>query len=180
MTKKWTGEERRKFIVHKLKVAQAPIRGQALAEMTNVSRQVIVTDIALLKTSQVPIIGTNRGYLYVHEQPESNQFRKVIVCQHTPEQTEEELQLIVDCGVTVVDVTVEHSYYGEITGSLMLSSRFDVAQFMDVIESGEASLLSVLTGGVHLHTLEADSMEKIDAACDALKKANILLTMDSK
>lgn len=176
MTKKWTGEERRQFIVHKLKMAKGPIRGQALAEMTNVSRQVIVTDIALLKTSQMPIIGTNRGYLYVQEKPENERYRKVVVCQHTPEQTEEELQLIVDCGVTVVDVIVEHSFYGEITGSLMISSRFDVAQFMDVIETGEASLLSVLTGGVHLHTLEADSMEKIDAACRVLQEANMLLT----
>lgn len=178
MSKKWSGDERRQFIIHQLKTSDEPIRGQTLAEMANVSRQVIVTDIALLKTSQVPIIGTNRGYLFVQEQPENNQFRKVVVCQHTPEQTEEELQMIVDCGVTVVDVTVEHSYYGEITGSLMLSSRFDVTQFMKVIESGEASLLSVLTGGVHLHTLEADSMEKINAACVALEKANILLTMD--
>src|SRR5690625_718659 len=144
--------------------------------MADVSRQVIVTDIALLKTSQIPIIGTNRGYLYVHEQPGTNQFRKVVVCQHTPEQTEEELQLIVDCGVTIVDVTVEHPFYGELTGSLMISSRFDVTQFMNVIENEEASLLSVLTGGVHLHTLEADSMEKIDAACRVLQEANMLLT----
>ncbi len=178
MSKKWTGEERRNFIIDTLKMSKEPIRGQKLAEMVNVSRQVIVTDIALLKTSQVPIIGTNRGYLYVQEQPEENRYRKVVVCQHSPEQTEEELQLIVDCGVTIVDVTVEHPFYGELTGSLMISSRFDVTQFMNVIENEEASLLSVLTAGVHLHTLEADSMEKIDAACEALKKAKILLTTD--
>src|SRR5690625_3253045 len=174
--KKMTGEERRALIIHLLKNSKEPIRGKTLAEKTNVSRQVIVTDIALLKTANEPIIGTNRGYLYMQEETSTEMHRRVIVCSHTPEQTKLELETIVDFGVTILDVIVEHPFYGDLTGSLMISSRFDVEQFLNVISTQEASLLSVLTGGVHLHTIEADSIEKLDAACEALQSAGILLT----
>ena len=174
--KKMTGEERRAYIIHLLKNSKEPIRGKTLAEKTNVSRQVIVTDIALLKTGDEPIIGTNRGYLYIQDETSTKLHRRVIVCNHTPEQTKLELKTIVDFGVSIIDVIVEHPYYGDLTGSLMISSRFDVEQFINVISTQEASLLSVLTGGVHLHTIEADSIEKLDGACEALQKLGILLT----
>lgn len=169
-----TGNERREFIVQLLKKSTQPIKGQDIADQTNVSRQVIVTDMALLKTRNEPIIATNRGYLYLHEQPEDHLFRRVIVCHHSPDRTKEELDRIVDCGVTVVDVIVEHPVYGDLTGSLRLSSRYDVEQFLLTISKHEASLLSELTDGVHLHTIEADAIEKLDAACDALRDAGIL------
>lgn len=171
-----SGAKRRKFIIQQLKESKQPITGGELANKTNVSRQVIVTDIALLKTSNEPIIATNRGYLYLREQSSDQMYRKVIICCHSPEQTKEELETIVDCGVTIVDVIVEHPIYGDLTGSLMLSSRYDVDQFITALSNYEASLLSVLTDGIHLHTLEADSMDKIDAACHALQEAGILYT----
>src|SRR5690625_3477644 len=168
---KMTGEERRVYIVELLKNATEPITGQMLAEKTGVSRQVIVTDIALLRTSDEPIIATSRGYIYQIASPREGLYRKVIVCKHTPEQTRKELEAIVDCGVTVVNVIVEHPFYGDLTGSLMLNSRYDVNRFMEAFTNQEAKLLSVLTGGVHLNTLESDSMAKIAADCDVLKRA---------
>lgn len=169
-----SGKERRAFIIQMLKDSKEPVTGQELAEKTDVSRQVIVTDVALLKTANEPIIATNRGYLYFQEQTSEQLYRKVIACNHTPEQTKDELEIIVDCGVTVTDVTVEHPIYGELTGSLRIASRYDVEQFITSLQKFDAPLLSVLTGGVHLHTLEADSLDKINAACDALKEANYL------
>lgn len=62
-----------------------------------------------------------------------------------------ELNTMVDNGCTVVDVIVEHPLYGQLTGPLQLSSRYDVAQF--IARSHTAQPLSVLTGGIHLHTL---------------------------
>lgn len=52
---------------------------------------------------------------------------------------------MVDNGCTVVDVIVEHPLYGQLTGPLQLSSRYDVAQF--IARSHTAQPLSVLTGG---------------------------------
>ena len=42
---------------------------------------------------------------------------------------EEELQILVDHGVRVLDVIVEHPLYGEMRGSLMIESRADVQDF---------------------------------------------------
>ncbi|MEI3614951.1 transcription repressor NadR [Pseudogracilibacillus sp. SO30301A] len=171
-----TGDERRKYIIDLLKQNDKPLTGKMLAEKTGVSRQVIVTDIALLRTSEEPIIATSRGYLYYQQKTQNDTFRKVIVCKHTPEETKKELELMVDCGVTVVDVIVEHPFYGELIGSLMVKSRYEVEQFVQSFSQNNAAPLLILTGGIHLHTIESDSQEKIDAACNALKKAGILVT----
>lgn len=170
------GEERRNYIVETLKRSTSPITGKILAEETGVSRQVIVTDMALLKTSNEPIIATNRGYLYMDKDSNKALHQKVILCQHSPERAQEELEIIVDCGVTVVDVMVEHPFYGELTGSLMVRSRFDVEQFITAISEEEAALLSELTDGIHLHTIEADAEDKINQACEHLQAAGILFT----
>ena len=177
MTKeRMLGKERRKYIVTKLQASTEPVTGKTLAEETGVSRQVIVTDMALLKTSNEPIIATNRGYIYMDKKENEYTHQKVIICQHTPEQARKELEIIVDYGVTVVDVIVEHPFYGELTGSLMIRSRFDVEQFLTAISTEEASLLSELTDGIHLHTIEADSEEKLQQACEQLQEAGILYT----
>lgn len=173
-----TGKERRAYIIKQLKTSEQPITGNRLAEKTGVSRQVIVQDVSLLKAKNQPIIATNRGYLLIREKKEENMLKRVIVCKHSAAQTEAELNLIVDHGVSVQDVSVEHPFYGELTGSLMISSRLEVKQFIEKIREKKAALLSDLTDGVHLHTLKADSEEKLDAACSALRDAGILLKTD--
>ncbi|QTN01258.1 HTH domain-containing protein [Sediminibacillus dalangtanensis] len=172
---KLTGEKRRGTILQWLKDAKNPITGGELAEKTNVSRQVIVQDISLLKAKNEPIMATSQGYLYIRETPEEFLHKRVIACTHRPDQTKEELYLLVDHGVTVKDVRIEHPVYGDLTASIMVSSRHEVDQFLDKIHSTNAAYLSQLTDGTHLHTLEADTEEKLDAACTALEKADILI-----
>src|SRR5699024_1696771 len=170
------GEKRRKYIVSKLQTSTQTVTGKTLEEETGVSRQVIVTDMALLKTSNEPIIATNRGYIYMDKKENEYIHQKVIICKHTPEQERKELEIIVDHGVTVVNIIVENTLYGELTCSLMVKSRFDVEQFLTAISIEEASLLSELTDGIHLHTIEADSEEKLNQACEQLEEAGILYT----
>ncbi|MCI1856650.1 MAG: transcription repressor NadR [Sporolactobacillus sp.] len=172
--KRVTGQERRKMILSYLQSADQPVTGNELAGRMNVSRQVIVQDISLIKAQRLPIIATSRGYLYLGKQKQEMKTR-TIVCRHSIEDTARELTLIVECGVTVVNVTVEHPLYGEITGSLMIANRSDVAHFIGKLHSTGASLLSSLTGGVHLHLLEAPYSRQIDNAVQALKKAGILI-----
>lgn len=83
--------------------------------------------------------------------------------------------MLVDHGVTIKDVKVEHPVYGDLTASIMVSNRFDVEQYLQKIEDTNASYLSQLTDGIHLHTIEADSTEKLNAACDALDRAGFLV-----
>jgi uncharacterized protein len=173
---KLLGEERRKQILQWLKETSEPITGGILAERTNVSRQAIVQDISLLKAKNEPIVATSQGYVYLNNNGLTNRKKRVIASCHKPDRTEEELILLVDNGVTVLDVIVEHPVYGEITASLMLRNRRDVLHFMQKINETNAVLLSALTEGVHLHTLEAESEEQLDEACGLLAKKGFLLS----
>ena len=58
-----TGSERRNAIVSHIKNSAVPVSGKALAQEYEVSRQVIVQDIALIRASGHDIISTNRGYI---------------------------------------------------------------------------------------------------------------------
>lgn len=169
------GEKRRELILSWLQDSKEPITGSALADKTNVSRQVIVQDISLLKARNEPIIATSQGYIYFQKDTNGGRVKRVIACHHLLEDTGNELYILVDHGVTVRDVSVEHPIYGDLTGSLMHRNRRDVDIFLKKLNHTGASLLSKLTDGTHLHTIEADSEHQLDEACAALKKAGYLL-----
>ncbi|WP_026689026.1 transcription repressor NadR [Alteribacter aurantiacus] len=176
MTKKWLGEERRSNIVTMLKESDKPITGSAFAEQMNVSRQVIVQDISLLKAKNNPILATSQGYVLVGKEDEKGvKHQRIIVSSHTPAQTKHELFLLVDHGVTVRDVIVEHPVYGDLTASIMVSNRVEAEKFIRKIELNKAAYLSELTGGVHLHTIEAPTEDLLDEAIAVLKKEGYLL-----
>ncbi|MBW3111873.1 transcription repressor NadR [Bacillus sp. MCCB 382] len=173
--KKILGEERRQVILDKLITEQAPITGGDLAKETNVSRQVIVSDITLLKAKGEPIIATSQGYLYMPASNKDFLIERTVACKHSPDRSEEELFLLVDHGVTVKDVRIEHGVYGDLTASIMVSNRKEVEQFMKKIEETGAAFLSELTDGVHLHTLMAQTEQKLDKAEHALEEAGFLI-----
>ncbi|WP_113971475.1 transcription repressor NadR [Rossellomorea aquimaris] len=173
--KKILGDERRQWILDKLITKQAPVTGGDLAKQTNVSRQVIVSDITLLKAKGEPIIATSQGYLYMPASNQETLIERTVACQHTPERSEEELFLLVDHGVTVKDVKIEHGVYGDLTASIMVSNRKEVEQFMNKIQDTGASFLSELTDGVHLHTLMAPNEETLKKAENALQEAGFLI-----
>src|SRR5947209_18887514 len=102
-----------------------PVPGTELARHFRVSRQCVVQDIAILRAERNDILSTPQGYrLPAKQVPDGH--RVVIACQHGPERTEEELQVLVATGVGVLDVIVEHALYGELRVSLMIESRADV------------------------------------------------------
>ncbi|ASK62579.1 transcription repressor NadR [Virgibacillus phasianinus] len=174
-TEKFTSAKRQALILDSLKAEHRPITGSEFAQKANVSRQVIVQDVSILKAKNEPIIATSQGYMYIQETPNEAAHKLIIACKHHPDQTENELNIIVDHGVLVKDVTVEHPVYGDLTASLMVSNRSEVQNFIKKIQDTNAAYLSTLTEGIHMHTIEADTKEKIEAACEDLKKADILL-----
>ncbi|PQD96377.1 transcription repressor NadR [Pradoshia eiseniae] len=176
MEKKYSAEERRDYLVSILKEETKPIKGGELAKLCSVSRQIIVGDITLLKARNHPIIATPNGYLYLQNEESKMKSKSIIIAsEHLPEDTEKELQLIVDCGVTVKDVRVEHPLYGDLTASIMVSNRSDVRQFIMKLKTTNAALLSQLTNGIHLHTLEAQTDEQLQHAIDSLRDAGFLI-----
>ena len=147
-----------------------PISASALAERFSVTRQVIVGDIALLRSGGADILATPRGYCIQGAAP--GLVRRVAV-RHTPHRMETELNIMVDNGCTVVDVIVEHPLYGQLTGSLQLSTRAEVEQFM--ARSLTTQPLSALTGGIHLHTLLCPDEAAFQRVREALRQEDILL-----
>jgi uncharacterized protein len=166
-------ERRRRQIVAWMRRHGAPIRGGELARQFRVSRQCLVQDVAILRASGEEIEATPRGYRLPKGTAQAH--RAILACRHAPERTEEELQILVDHGVKILDVIVEHPLYGELRGSLMLESRADVQDFLTQVSASGASLLSSLTGGVHLHTIEASRPEMISRAKARLRARGFLL-----
>jgi uncharacterized protein len=178
MSKKMLGEERRKWILDLLKSSEEAITGGELAAKANVSRQVIVGDITLLKAKNEPIIATSQGYLYLKRSSPVIMLERTVACSHKPEDTEAELNLLVDHGVSVKDVKIEHPVYGDLTASVMVSNRQEVRQFMKKVTETKAAFLLELTGGIHLHTIVAPTEQALDAAENALSEAGYLVGND--
>lgn len=163
---------RRQAILDRLRSADRPVSASALAAGLNVSRQIIVGDIALLRAGGAEISATPRGYVLPRA---TDGITRTIACRHTLAQTGQELNILVDNGCTVLDVIVEHPVYGQLTGQLQISSRYDVEQFLARIRDSDAAPLSMLTGGLHLHTLCCPNENAYTRACAALKAAGLLL-----
>lgn len=163
---------RRQAILDRLRTADRPVSASALAAGLNVSRQIIVGDIALLRAGGAEISATPRGYVLPRA---TDGITRTIACRHTLAQTGQELDILVDNGCTVLDVIVEHPVYGQLTSQLQISSRYDVEQFLARIRDSDAAPLSMLTGGLHLHTLCCPNEDAYTRACAALKAAGLLL-----
>lgn len=163
---------RRQAILDRLRTADRPVSASALAAELNVSRQIIVGDIALLRAGGAEISATPRGYVLPRA---TDGITRTIACRHALAQTGQELDILVDNGCTVLDVIVEHPVYGQLTGQLQISSRYDVEQFLARIRGSDAAPLSMLTGGLHLHTLCCPNEDAYTRACAALKAAGLLL-----
>lgn len=153
-------KERRKIVEELLVKATSPLKGQYLAGELGVTRQIIVKDIALLRAGGVNIIATPDGYIIPRREKEH--IRKMIVVSHPAEQIEDELQCVVKFGGKVIDVIIEHPLYGEMRGMLMVRTLYDIQNFMNKLNEYKAEPLLVLTGGVHIHTIEAENEEVLE------------------
>ena len=146
-----SGEERRGKIIQALKNSDKAVSATTLAKEFDVSRQVIVQDVALLRANGKNIFSTNRGYL-IQEDEETTRVFKV---QHEDDEVEKELTTIVDLGGTVEDVFVYHKVYGVLRAEMNIKSRMDIRNYMEEIRSGKSSLLKNVTSGYHYHTVRA-------------------------
>lgn len=163
-------DERRKAIVTFLLSEPNPISGGTLAERFGVSRQIIVGDISIIKASGYEIFSTHNGYI-IHKTPLVERVFKVY---HTTEDTEDELNCIIDLGGTIVDVFVWHKVYGKIVVPLNIFSRRHVKQFIEGVRSGKSTELMTITGGYHYHTVRADSEEILDEIQKALEDRKLI------
>lgn len=166
-----TGSERRDAIIKQIRESRTPVSGKSLAAAYDVSRQVIVQDIALVRATGLDILSTNRGYI-LHD---PTIFSRVFKVHHTDEELEEELCAIVDLGGCVENVMVHHQVYGEMQAPLHIRSRRNVADFLSDLKKGRSSPLKNITANDHYHTVTADSEETLDMIENELRKRHFLV-----
>lgn len=166
-------DTRRGEILEALQAASQPVSASSLARQFSVSRQIIVGDIALLRASGCEISATPRGYVILRD---FGGLIRQIACRHDAAAMGAELNAIVDQGCTVLDVIVEHPIYGQLTGPLQLSSRYEVEQFIRRCSQSDAMPLSRLTEGIHLHTLSCPDENAYLRVKEALTALGVLLS----
>lgn len=165
--------ERRKAILNQLLQAQKAISASRLAKEFQVSRQVIVGDIALLRAQGEAIVATPKGYI-LSSRMNNHILTNRIKCKHRSEDTLDELFTIVDYGGAVLDVRIDHPIYKEIVVELKVRSRKDAVEFIKNIENKQATLLSGLTDGIHVHTIETKTEDEFNLIKGALKQKGYL------
>ena len=166
---------RRDKLLQRLKKSKEALIGSQLAEEFGVSRQVIVQDVALLRAEGEKIVATSQGYFY-EENLGMTTVKTSIACFHDDqEELKDELLTVVNYGGRVIDVKVEHPIYGDLSGNLMISNIEEVDNFIKNYQNNEAQLLSKLTEGVHLHTIEAVNMQVLKKIKEELKEKGYLM-----
>lgn len=153
-----SGQERREQILKILQNSTEPVAGTDLAKELNVSRQIIVQDMALIRANGTKVTSTHRGYVI----QETKQVSRVFKVIHTDEQVEEELNLFVDFGAKVEDVFVYHKVYGVVRADMHIKSRRDVRKYMEDISTGKSTNLKNLTSNYHYHTITAEDEQTLD------------------
>lgn len=163
-------QQRRQEILRSLSSGEK-IKGDQFAKKYEVTRQVIVKDIAILRAEGHQIVSTPRGY-FIHQEIGRHIF--VLKNEHpaTLEAMAAELRCIVEHGGVIVDVIIEHQVYHEIRIVLDLHTQKDIDIFMmKFAKSGDAPLL-VLTKGLHYHTITVDTKKQEQEILQALAKMN--------
>lgn len=166
-------EERRREIYKILAERDTAISAAVLAERFNVTRQIIVKDIALLKAEKNDILSTAKGYIL--NKGETVSVRKTVQVCHDVHSIEDELNTVVDLGGRVLTTAVEHPAYGIVGEALNIKSRRDIKKFLENISKSGCEPLLRLTNGKHMHLIEADDDECMEEICAELKRKGYLI-----
>jgi transcriptional regulator of NAD metabolism len=166
-------EQRRNLIIEKLEKMSVPVCATSLAEEFGVTRQIIVADIALLRAGGLAIRSEHKGYIL--DKPDESLLTKKIAVKHGKDMVTDEFYAIVDNGGRVLDVTVEHSVYGKISAEINVSSRYDADKFVDKINLSGVNPLSLLTHGLHIHTVAVENEESFQRIRGKLTELGIFI-----
>lgn len=167
-----SSKKRREDIIKMLIDENRAIKGTELASCFEVTRQIIVKDIAILRAEGKNIIATPDGYIF---NKDINKVKSIIAVNHDSNKTIEELEIVVKYGGIIEDVIIEHPLYGEIRGNLMIKNLNDLNKFENEFRNKKVKPLSNLTNGIHLHTIAADNEADIESIKKELDEKGFLL-----
>lgn len=161
-------EKRRDNIIEILLNIEFPITGAELAKKFDVSRQVIVQDIAVLRASGHNIIASSNGYFV--PKLKVNRLIYSFYSKHQGiREIEDELIIIIENGGKVINVQVEHPIYGEIVCPLIINNKRELNMFLQRVQESSAKPLSDLTGGEHIHSIEVPDERTYNIIIEKLK-----------
>lgn len=167
------GERRRENLLKILQESDCAVSGTELAEKFQVSRQVVVQDIALLRAKNHNIISTHKGYVL----QDKDSIQRVFKVKHSQKKMLDELNLIVDCGGKIEDVFVYHKLYGVIRVEMNVKSRRDAKKYVEGIMGGVSVPLEQITSEYHYHTVTAESVETLDEIQQELQNEGYLVAL---
>ena len=168
-------EARRASLLDALRSADAPVSGGQLANTLNVSRQIIVQDIALLREAGANIVATTKGYVLADTAQTSAQNATQTMTHNAAEQPA--MRLDEPARTFKLHHEVEHTrdeLQTIITAPLEIADQADIERFIHDIESGKSSPLSTATSGYHYHLVSAPSNEALEAIGRALADKGFL------
>lgn len=168
---------RRNEILQMLQNNDKPASASYISERFNVSRQIIVGDVALLRAEGHDIMATSSGYILNSKPAESagvDADTYILACNHDKSSLEAELYIIVDNGASIVNVAVDHPLYGTVTQALDIKSRFDADAFIKKVALTGGTLLCSLTAGAHLHTIRCADPEAYRRILKLLREKGIV------
>lgn len=164
-------EKRREEILSLIGNTDSPIPANVLKEKFDVSRQVIVQDIAILRANGYDVIATNRGYVLNVKKQASRVFK----CRHSFDEIVDEGALIIEAGGKVEDIFVNHRVYGRISARLDLYNRTHVEELYRSLVSGASKPLMSVTDGYHYHTVSAADESALDKIESLLRERGFLI-----
>lgn len=148
--------DRRYKIKRLLEESKNALKGIELGRLFDVSRQVIVQDISILRAEGEDIMATPNGYIIF----KNNGMLKTIVCRHHGKDIiKDELETVIKYGGKILDVIVEHSIYGEVKGNLNINTKNEIEEFIEKLTDENYEPLCSITDGLHIHTIEVTNEE---------------------
>lgn len=167
---------RREKLLEILRNETAPVTGVELSRRLKVTRQIIVGDVALLRSAGRPIMATARGYILEGQAGQKGCSRQ-FACQGKKmedKELQQELNAIVDNGGIILYLQLNTSIYGELCIPLNLRSRRDVRRYLARVKEEGNPFITVVTGGSHTLLVEAHSQEEMQAIEEDLDELGIL------
>ena len=144
--------QRRTEILKLLQQEEKPVAARAMASQFGVSRQVIVQDMAVIRASTPGILSTTRGY--VLQQDKDIACTREFKVRHGQEQAAEELNLIVDCGGRVKNISISHRVYGRVTAEMDIRCTIENGE-LKIGANGKRWLEILGCGMVHPNVLKS-------------------------
>lgn len=173
---------RREKLLEILREEASPITGVELSKRLKVTRQIIVGDVALLRSAGRPILSTARGYMLEGAMGQKG-CNKAIACQGKKmeqEELQDEMDAVVDNGGVIHSLILDTPIYGELCIPLNIHSRRDVRRYLEKVKETGNPFITVVTGGYHLLSIETHSRDEMDAIEEYLDNLGLLAPLPAE